>query len=446
MTVALVALVVTSCSTSGSGAGSSAPSTIAPGSPWVGTLRTVTLPAPVNSLAAVDCVDPLRCWAVGSTVGTGGAPNGAAVIATHDGGASWTTQPVPASVGFLSDVSCSDRHYCVAVGQLVQTSNGQGAITTTSDGGATWTAATVPPGVLDVTAVDCRANRRCLAIGTVATGSVALVSSAARPGWVQLGTLPDDLTGATAISCPDSQHCWVTIQQALDVDHVAGKVAFTTDGGSTWAATASPKAVGYLNGIDCVNSAPGSGLPFTSTTASTATGSGAPVEGTPPSPAASGTTAPSGSSTTTTVPGTTTTASPPAASTTTTTTTPTGLRGVWCVAVGTTASTLTGTRSGRGIILTTTDGGTTWSSQPVSPTSAVLMGVSCTAVNSCVAVGSAVGLAPEAGLSILTGPDGHPWRRAATVTAPQVLTAVSCSSLSRCVLVGESLSQRLATG
>lgn len=136
---------------------------------------------------------------------------------------------------------------------------------------------------------------------------------------------------------------------------------------------------------------------------------------------------------------------PPAASTTTTTA-PAGLGGAWCVAVGTTASTISGTRTGHGVVLTTTDGGASWSSQPVSPTSATLMGVSCTAVNSCVAVGSAVALASEAGLSILTGPVGHPWRKAAAVASPQALTAVSCISQSRCVLVGESISQRLATG
>ena len=61
-------------------------------------------------------------------------------------------------------------------------------------------------------------------------------------------------------------------------------------------------------------------------------------------------------------------------------------------------------------------------------------------------MGSAVGLAPEAGLSILTGPVGHPWKRAAAVTSPQALTAVSCLSLSDCVLVGESISQHLSTG
>jgi hypothetical protein len=428
--------VASSCSSGSSNGEASAPPTIAPGSPWVGTLASVTLPAPVNSLTAVTCASALRCWAVGSTVGTAGAPNGAAVITTTNGGSTWVVQTIPTTVGYLSGISCSDRKHCTAVGQVSQTSNGQGAIIATADGGATWTAATVPAGILDVTAVNCQPSQRCLAIGISAAGTVALISSPARPSWAQQGALPPNLTGATGISCPDSQHCWVTIHQVIDVDHVAAQVAFTTDGGATWGTTAAPKAVGYLNGIVCSRGAGGAnGLPFTSTTATTAaptTASGAtpPVSG-------GGTTTTAGA--TTTSASTTTTTPPPS----TTTTAPTGVSGTWCVAVGTTASTVTGTRTGHGVILTTTDGGSSWSPERVSPTSAALMGVSCTAVNACVAVGSAVGLAPEAGLSILTGPDSHPWNKAATVTAPQVLTAVSCISLARCVLVGESISQRL---
>jgi len=421
VSIALVALVVSSCSSSGSNTGSAVPSTIAPGSPWVGTLDNATLPAPVNSLTGVDCVSALRCWAAGSTLGTAGAPNGAAVVTTVDGGATWTIQPIPSAVGYLSDISCSDRHYCAAVGQVTQTSDGQGAIITTSDGGRTWTAAAVPSTVSDVTAIDCQADRRCMAIGTVAAGSAALVSSAPGAAWTQLGTLPAGLNGASGISCPDSHDCWVTISQAVDVDHVTGQVALTVDGGSTWSTTATPKTVGYLNDIVCARGTAGqTGPPSTSTTTS--------VPG----------------STTTTVPGSTTTTPPPPTSTTTTV--PAGVSGTWCVAVGTTASTGTGTRTGHGVILTTTDGGTLWSSQVVSPTSASLMGVSCPAFKTCVAVGSAVGLAPEAGLSILTGPVGHPWKRAAAVTSPQALTAVSCLSLSDCVLVGESISQHLSTG
>ena len=257
---ALVAVVATACSSGGTTQDSSARSSIAPGSPWSGTLGPVTLPAPVNSLSALDCVSSSRCWAVGSSAGGAGTPNGAAVITTTDGGTTWTVQPIPATVGYLSGISCSDQRHCTAVGQATQTSNGQAAIIiTTTDGGETWNAATIPAGILDVTAVACQPNRRCLATGTTATGTAALAASPGQPGWVQRGALPPTLSGATSISCPDGQHCWVTAHVAVDVDHVAGQVAVTTNGGTTWAGTAAPKGVGYLNDIVC---SPGSLLPI----------------------------------------------------------------------------------------------------------------------------------------------------------------------------------------
>jgi hypothetical protein len=428
--VAALAPLAVACSTSPSTGGSGEPSTIAPGSPWQGALVTVTLPPPVNSLDALDCVDSARCWAVGSTVGAAGTPNGAAVVATTDGGSTWTLQPVPATVAYLSGISCSDQRHCTAVGQAGQTANGQGAIITTADGGATWQAATLPAGVLDVTAIACQADRRCIATGSTASGTTALVSVSAQTGWVERGTLPPTLSGATGISCLDSQYCWVTVHSSIDVDHVAGAVAMTTDGGFTWAATAALPGVGYLNGIVCAPDH-GGGLPFTSTTVpSSATPSGAT--------SGSATTSPTTTSPTTT--------SAPAASapTTSTTTAPAAVAGTWCVAVGTTANTLTGVRTGHGVILTSANGGASWSSQPVRPSVAALMGVSCTAVDSCVAVGSAVALATHAGVAVLTASARHPWRSAAAAASPQELTAASCISTSQCVLVGESIGEHLA--
>ena len=198
----------------------------------------------MNSLSALDCVTSKHCWAVGSTVGVAGAPNGASVVATANGGSSWSVEAIPATVGYLAGLSCSDLDHCTAVGQATQTSNGQGVIIATANGGVTWTQATGPAGVLDITAVDCRPNRHCLAMGTTATGTAILATSPTQPTWTQLGLLPPALTGATAIACADGRHCWVTAHVAVDVDHVAGQVAVTRDGGATWAATAAPQGAG----------------------------------------------------------------------------------------------------------------------------------------------------------------------------------------------------------
>lgn len=399
------------CGTGSSPGGSGPPSSIAPGSPWLGAFIPVGLPPPVNSLRAVACASTSACWAVGSTVGMGGAPNGAVVIATSNRGATWNSQVIPATVGYLSGVACADVRHCTAVGQASQSSNGQGAIIATSNGGATWNQQPLPGGTTDITAVTCLTDRRCTAIGTVVGGAWAIVSQSPGSPWKQAGTLPTGVSGATSISCPDDRHCWVTAHTTVDVDHVAGVVAFTANGSATWVANPTPTGIGYLNGVSCFDGAAqgGGALPYT------------PAAATPP-------------------------ASGPGSATSTTAAPAAGVAGVGCTVVGTTEGGLNGVRSGHGVILTTANGGATWTSQPVTDLSAALMDVSCTAAQSCVAVGTSVATQPEAGLAILTGPTDHAWRKAATVGSPQPLSAVSCVTLSSCVVVGESISEHLAGG
>jgi hypothetical protein len=408
-------------STSPSGLRSGAP--IANGSPWFGALTPVTLPAPVNALSALDCPTASSCWAVGSTVGGAGASNGAAVIATTDGGSVWSSQVLPATVGYLSGISCSDQRHCAAVGQADQASDGQGTMITTSNGGATWTQSPPPPGILDVTAVSCRPDRRCMAMGTAAVGTVALASVAPAPGWMQVGALPAGVTGATDISCSDDLHCWVTAHTSIDVDHVAGVVVVTTNGGRTWTTLTTPTGLGYLTGVSC-RSGPvgGSGaLPLTSPTTTPST---------TPVAAATSTTAPATSN-----------GSGPTA-----TGARVGVAGARCTVVGTTARSPGGARTGHGLILTSTNGGARWTNQPVVATTAALTDVSCPALDSCVAVGSSVATATQAGVAIFTGSTDHPWKNAAVVGSAQPLSAVSCVSNSRCVVVGESTSEHLVGG
>lgn len=175
----------------------------------------------------------------------------------------------------------------------------------------------------------------------------------------------------------------------VDVDHVAGGIVATADGGTTWTPETLPSGTGALQGIDCT-----------------------------PSPTVA---------TTTTAP------SSPA---------------VDCVAVGTTATGIGATRSGQGVVLTSATGGALWSPAVVSAFIADLFAVSCGA-GPCVAVGTTVAAIPASGVVVAaqsTGAAPSAWARARTDTVPLPLAGVSCTSLSACVVVGESVSAHLAAG
>jgi hypothetical protein len=365
------------------------------------------------------------------------------VIASSDGGATWSNQVIPPQVGYLSRIACSTKRDCTAVGQAAQTSAGEAVVIGTDDGGATWVLEAVPAGILDVTAVSCETDRKCTAIGTTATGTVALTSTTPLSGWSQLGALPAGLAEATAISCTSDSDCWVTAQAAPSGDHVTGQVVVTTDGGSTWTTVPTPSGLGYLNGVSCVEGpTAGSGaLPVQTTTtapppatAQAAAQAAAAATAAATARAAAGA-APTTAPATTTVPTTTTTPAPIV-----------GVAGARCTVVGTTANSVTSSRSGHGVVLTSDNGGAVWTSPVVPISSASLAGVSCVAVGECVAVGSTVAASMPAGMIILTSSASDPWKGAAVVDSPQSLAAVSCLSLADCVVVGESIIEFLAQG
>ena len=388
--LAALALVITAACTSGTSgtSGSTTPTPSQPLAPWVGTFLDVAVPAGVHSLQDVTCPTASRCWAVGSTLASAKDPSIAAVVASGDGGRSWVVQVVPAGVTYLTDIACTGVRTCIAVGQAGTAGDGPGAVITTTNGGVTWTLQTVPAGTTDVTAVACTAGGHCTALADIAGRVTTLTSAGTGGAWVAGGALPATVSAATAESCTDAAHCWATGISPVDVGHAVGAVAATADSGATWALQTVPSGTGALQAISCTQ-----------------------LAGT-------------GSSTTT---------SPPTST-------------VSCTAVGTTATSFGGNRTGQGIVLTTSNGGAAWVPAVVTSTSADLLAVSCGA-GPCVAVGTTVASAPQAGIIVLTrsGSAGaSAWRRATTATVALPLAGVSCLSLASCVVVGDSITAHLS--
>jgi photosystem II stability/assembly factor-like uncharacterized protein len=101
---------------------------------------------------AVSCPDSLHCRALASTsAGTGGSTE---LIATSDGGATWTDITLPAGPGnsfFADALSCPTIDQCWVGGQA-GTHDPASALLTTSNAGETWQFVTLPASVLADTA------------------------------------------------------------------------------------------------------------------------------------------------------------------------------------------------------------------------------------------------------------------------------------------------------
>ena len=163
------------------------------GAPWV---AGGPLPTTVTAGTGLSCVGSGRCWATATAPVDIGHTTGA-VVATTDGGSTWTPEQVPPGLGPLRSVACTSGAttpsdgttrpagsgvMCTAVGTTATVANGgrsgQGVILTTSNGGVTWVAAPVPAVVADLLSVSCGAGP-CVAVGTT-------VASAPQSGVVVL--------------------------------------------------------------------------------------------------------------------------------------------------------------------------------------------------------------------------------------------------------------------
>ena len=118
---------------------------------------------------AVACPSTSDCTAVGSTGSGANGGNYTGVIAvTTDAGRSWTYRAVPPEVENLTGVACASTSDCTAVGYNYTTggATASAVIVATTDGGVTWTSQTVPSGVQILSAIACpAATSDCIAVG-----------------------------------------------------------------------------------------------------------------------------------------------------------------------------------------------------------------------------------------------------------------------------------------
>jgi photosystem II stability/assembly factor-like uncharacterized protein len=202
------------------------------------TWSTETIPGGLEGLwGGISCADVSHCWAL-IPVGFG---DGTSVIATTDGGATWKVQSLNiGGYADLTDIACPTRLRC-AMATSIANPHFDGDIGRTTDGGRTW--ATGQPAVADFESVSCPTASHCWAVGVDNTDTTGLAFTTTDGGktWA-----PETLPGATArlegISCSTTSDCTAVGQSG---------VLATTDGGSTWNGEVLPSAVMAVQGVSC---------------------------------------------------------------------------------------------------------------------------------------------------------------------------------------------------
>jgi photosystem II stability/assembly factor-like uncharacterized protein len=181
-------------------------------------------------LNGVSCSDPSTCVAVG---------DGGTILRTTDGGTSWSGQSSGTTEPLLG-VSCPTTTGCVAVGRSAK-------VATTSDG-STWSIQTLGNTFSPqrLWSVSCANSSTCTAAGDAGQ---AWRTDDGGITWTAQSPAPGRTPQYRGTSCSIPTACVVVGEQEKEKPDVAGIYA-TTDGGSNWSRQAS-HSTNLLRAVSC---------------------------------------------------------------------------------------------------------------------------------------------------------------------------------------------------
>jgi photosystem II stability/assembly factor-like uncharacterized protein len=182
------------------------------GQSWV---QEGNLPPGFSNPRALWCGAGGTCLIAGYTPTSTGHGQGAIAL-SQDSGKSWAAATMPTGAGVLQGATCPAAGACVAVGTTSTTVSdvvpATGQLLASADGGHTWTLSPLTPPVDDIFGIDCPTAKVCAVVGTEWSGTPALGTGAVARSedggatYTALRTAYVPLT-LTAVACPGPTQC-----------------------------------------------------------------------------------------------------------------------------------------------------------------------------------------------------------------------------------------------
>ncbi len=327
--------------------------------------------------------------------------------------------PTPQLIAGLGPIVCTSQQSCEAVGSSVKGQSTFAIAATTSDGGAHWAGISLPVRIDSVYGVglSCPSARSCVVVGGTLVGNdlFGKLVRTSDGGQTRAKSVPPGGTGGIKdVACPTKMFCMAV---GATPDGSGGVALVTTNSGVTWTRLLLPTGEKSLSHVAC-------GSPsMCAAVGGGPSGSGATVimtnnrgkswaEASLPQ----GTTSLTGPDISSGI-------SCPSATS--------------CFIVGSEAP---GDGNPAGLIFATSNGGKSWTPQPLPPGTSGLLGISCGTPATCVVVGGGIGPrgGPGVGKILTTTNAGGSWTPRSVPAAVGGLDGVSCSTFAQCVATGLS--------
>ncbi len=263
--VALLVLLACALLVGGLFVGGLLTGTTVPIRPNVATTWRVSASYPgIPGINSIACPSTSTCYAVGRSRSTVSGD----MIATSNGGATWTQRSVPAR-RYLGNIVCPSIATCYAIAYKSPFGGAVG-IVATSNGGATWAQTGLPSGTVP-TDISCPSTTVCYVVGHTETSpspstpspppstpspppsstvpsppppSEMIATSNGGATWVS-HTVPSGVS-VGAITCPSVSVCFATGWTGA----VFAEIIATTNGGATWTMTRFLRINGFA-ALEC---------------------------------------------------------------------------------------------------------------------------------------------------------------------------------------------------
>jgi photosystem II stability/assembly factor-like uncharacterized protein len=195
----------------------------------------------LSAISSVSCADSMHCWA-GGLVGRAG--NDGAVIASANGGSTWTVQETIHGVDSIGPIDCPSDTHCFASDDRAD-SKEPPLLLSTTDGGKSWSTQAMPSDVSELDAISCTNDFDCWLVGGQPQTENDIVM--ATTNWGGSWTVQDRSSIEISMGVSYGMSCASTADCAI-----VGYGGLTTrDGGSAWEKHSLPG--GELNAVSCAS-------------------------------------------------------------------------------------------------------------------------------------------------------------------------------------------------